>query len=337
MKGIRLTAALLSSILCCGPLVSCGDDDDPKKPIEVPELPTPAYESASAKYEISTPGSEWSSIELTASGEYIIIENSNSYDYWSMSKVPVLKGAAHAGGLIVPRSVKSRAWYNNIIHGRYTKVSDNEFNLIGFGTIVIEGGQSDAISLSITTSGGQPVTVTALKASQDPSSKLTDAVCRTWNIDDLGLRIKINKDMVFEGRRPRGEFNTLMSEANAAMLDYMRSHYPEYYDDDDEYDDELDDLDFNAKSITFTKSGTYLVIYSNDILAVSTWHWENESEGRLYYSWDYNVGMGYNNGRSGTALVSFEGQDLVIRESGATVEDGVRLAVETAYYCSESK
>lgn len=80
IKDKKLTVlGLVAAIVLSMAFISCSDsDDDPTS--DVITLETPVYDNVSAKYEIRDNSSDISSIELTASGNYIIIySNTSSY------------------------------------------------------------------------------------------------------------------------------------------------------------------------------------------------------------------------------------------------------------------
>ncbi len=293
---------------------------------EVPALPTPEYESSSAKYEITQSSSSISSIELTASGEYII---ESAYSYRG---VPQKKSVKTNTSCLLLRQPVSRAYNGGIIAGKYVKISDTEYILEGFGSIVIEGNTSDAFSLQITPSDGGTTTVAAKKASELPDSKINDALCRTWNIDDLGVKITLNKSIIYDKTKPASKMDELLQESQTALANYFMNHFGADADEFDPYEP----LGYYATQVIITKSGTYMVKYSNGGLAVSTWHWINESKGQFQFSWDYDNPDSSGNGNA-TNYVSFKGQQLSIREVHTMSEDGVALTTQTVYGCSMAK
>ena len=55
---------------------SCSDDDNSVTP---PDLGTPPFEAVSGKYDVTSTGSPYESIELTASGNYIVVLDNGGY------------------------------------------------------------------------------------------------------------------------------------------------------------------------------------------------------------------------------------------------------------------
>ena len=72
MKKIKTILFSLMAILCLGNLSSCSSSDDNDGD---GKLETPQYAADAAKYEITDESSEVKSIELTESGQYIVIMN----------------------------------------------------------------------------------------------------------------------------------------------------------------------------------------------------------------------------------------------------------------------
>ena len=109
--GILLLAVAMTGITACS-----SDDDDTN-------FSTPQYESVSAYYEVTSHNSDIKSVELTSSGNYIVIrDNASSRQAYFFSRF-----------VIAPDEDETRATtYQNIIKGRFTKISDTEFELEGF-------------------------------------------------------------------------------------------------------------------------------------------------------------------------------------------------------------
>lgn len=92
---------------------SCSDDEGGSTP--APSLPTPAYESVSGLYDVTTAGSPYESIELGASGNYIVTLNPDGY----MKSAP----ATSRTSLLRHRTPQTRAAQSgNIIYGTFRNV-----------------------------------------------------------------------------------------------------------------------------------------------------------------------------------------------------------------------
>ena len=266
----KLATGLVFAALCFPFVItSCYfGGDDPLEPYEAGEFNKPKFESASALYNITSGNSGLQSIELTASGIYVVIpkhSGTKSFDDHMFD--------SHT------KYVSTRSSDDGIIYGHYTKKGNGVFVLAGFGTIVVKGGEDNAVSLDITLDNGSKMEVGAQKADQYESSLKTNALCRTWDLGKVVLH-KSNGDITYD-----------------SLLEYNNSERQGY---------DPDDLPIQ---IIFTKSGTYIVIYAGGELAVSTWAWENEETGRARYSWDYS------NIYSGDIIdIAFENKQALITE-----------------------
>ena len=280
-------------------LAACNNDDSDNKlgDGKIPNLPVPEYELSSAKYDISSTSSKYASIELTGSGNYIIIPRSGYYDLKNTTQ------ARNTSGLPSPVKISTRA-ENGVIAGKFIKLSDTEFLLEGFGSIVIEGSQSNAYSLQVTPTGGETTTVAATKASTLDSSPITDAICRTWDINTVGGYFKFSGKVLFNKTMPIKDYDLFWESFYAAA--------------DDDYDDDYEPYGYYPTQTIFTKAGTYMVFYSNDRLAISTWRWKNEDKGVLVYAWSYDPD---DFTESNLVTASFSGTQLLLKEEPQIDED----------------
>lgn len=323
MKTFRKVGMAIVAVLLCGSMAACSEDDEDGDGggtgIENVTLAAPDYEEHAALYEFDGNG-EWQSIELTASGNYIITENF----YYSASKMlkPELSKESPIG-----RSLKmlnngvrpTRSSYNGIIYGTYTVNEDGTYVLEGFGTIELVGSEDNAVSLVVTTQNGEAVTMTAEKRNQAPQSAITDALCRTWEIKGFRMVIKFNgKKMLDE----TGYIDNLED-----FVDRISNKVGEDLTKEDLFGE------FMPEEVVFTKAGTYMVSYDNETLAVSTWTWENSATGLLRYSWDYDDM--YDEDASGTASISFKNNNLYITESYKDNEDGDTYEEQSTIILSE--
>jgi len=272
---------------------SCSGDGDNGGDFEEPK-----YESDAARYVITSPGSEYESVELTASGNYIITEKQRTYTF--------SQGMANAARMSFLKSAnpaKTRATDNGIIYGKYTKKSDNEYYLDGFGIIVISSTGDNAYDLEITTNSGNSIVLGANRENMYGESTMTNKLCRTWDLKKAELRAWEN-----------GKF--------MGAVTVTKDNYEEIMGDDE-----------CPVNVVFTKAGTYMVIYSNGELAISTWKWEKESQGLLRYSWNYDAL--YDPEESGLITISFSGKNMVVCEEYEEEYDGEVYKDQAKWYFSE--
>lgn len=165
---------LLLTVLAVASLTSCGSDGDGS--VVIPPSNPPKFESVSGKYEISDNTSPYESVELGASGDYVVTKRG----YTSSQASAKAKGML---SLEREASLTRAATDGGIIYGTYTQIDGNTFNLEGFGVIeLITNGGGTVTGISITPSGGNEMTFSASKAQEMGSDELTEALCRTWKV-----------------------------------------------------------------------------------------------------------------------------------------------------------
>lgn len=179
MRTIFGSAALLAA--CAVPvLTACSDSDEGGNDDEnenIVSLNPPVYEAFSAKYDITDSSSPYESIELCASGDYLVTKRASAASTHSAAdtrRMPLLNA----------RTATNRAVaYENLIYGTYTRQPDGSFRLEGFGTLtLVSDGNQEVTGLSITPEGGTAMTFSAEKAATVADDELTNALCRTWKV-----------------------------------------------------------------------------------------------------------------------------------------------------------
>ena len=298
MKTLRLSGLLLFSMLAFF-VASCGGDssDDSGSGGGSGNLTPPKYESSSALYSITDANSAYKSVEFTASGNYVVTMK-------HAPKVPRRIAAMNQFrfGFIPQHAGMTRNVIDDdIIYGTYTKNGDT-YELEGFGTIVVNGGGSSAVSLDITTTNGTKVTVGAQQQQQYSSSTKTNMLCRTWKMGKVALHVAIPGYPAFD-------------QTYNSWADFVRGYLKmEGYEEGSPYYESIykEMMEESPNQVIFTKSGTYVVFYSNKTLGVSTWKWVDENAGKARYSWDYQSINDPN--ESGAINIDFVGNQLVITE-----------------------
>ena len=147
---------------------SCSDDNDGDGPVMTP----PQYESVSGKYEITASDSPYESIELGASGDYIVTSKGYSSYIASAKQTFIFKSAP------VSRATTS----GNLTYGTYTQVSEGTFNLEGFGTIQLKAGDNGEIESIAISVDGATTEYTTEKAETMGDDNKTNSLCRTWRV-----------------------------------------------------------------------------------------------------------------------------------------------------------
>ena len=326
MKFNLVWGVILALVFGTTLFTACSSDSDGGT-----SLSAPKYESTAAKYEIQNTNAAYQSIELTASGDYIITKRGYRYVR------PVALTTNVVSKFLARPEAGTRATNGNIIYGKYTKISDTEYQLEGFGTIVITGSTDNAVSLQITETGGTPYTLTAAESNQAPESEMTRNLCRTWKIASFRMSLVLGGQTYLDGEYTYdkyGLWNLYNDMKNSGLIapEDMDEDVPTSIDDVDIEDEEL--IEGAPKRIIFTKAGTYMVEYAGEQLAISTWSWTNEAEGLLAYSWNYDSMHGKG---SGVVKVSFRGNQLAIQEGNleADIQSGKNEYVNLTWYMNE--
>lgn len=300
-----------------------GGDDTSGGGSDGTEMEAPRFESSAAKYTITDAGSPYTSVELTASGNYII--------FTSGSQAPATAAAAPATRMSVMSDGAGRPGtryihYSNILSGKYTKTGEGEYELEGFGKLVVSGSGDQSYSLDITLSGGHSYSLKGNRAGTPSSGTMTDNLCRTWEIVQWRAFLRYNGVTMFDFTDPT------IDGLNAKLEAWGREHDPDYTDGDYL-------LDFTSatgpEQVVFTKSGTYMVTYADSHLAVSTWRWGNQEKGMLEYSWDPNAFDP--DGIYGVATAYFRKGNLELTEGFKETEDGFTIEQGTTYTLKEVK
>lgn len=242
---------LMAMTLVCMALgvASCSSDDDGGG--TGTELPAPPYEAVSGKYEITSAASPYESVELGASGNYIVIRSNGGYSAKAQAARVARKSLTSGGtGGRATRATTD----GNCIYGTFTSLGSNEYALEGFGTVKLAYTGDRVTGIEIT-AGGTTQAYTAEKAPTIGDDNASNALCRTWRIERVR---NVRTD------RHNGE-------------KYEESATP---DNPGDYGS-----DFPTEAL-FSKSGTYLIKYLDGTLDIAEWKWKNRGDGTLYYAWE---------------------------------------------------
>lgn len=256
-KVIRMILSVFVLILTVQVFVSC-DSEDGVPPLTDSTLTPPEFEKNSGKYEITDEASPYSSVELGASGNYIVTRS----DYRS-------RAVAASPFMMTRRAMdaaQSRASENNgMIYGTYTVTPDGKFDLEGFGVLelVSDGKNGQITELKITPAGQPEMVFTAKKAPTVGDDEMTNALCRTWVLKKcIDMEIDMaTKDTISYDEYPSADW----PESQSEYLEVM-----------------------------FSKSGTYLQFFGYGELEGGFWRWENQANGTIRCS--YLTGYGYESG-----------------------------------------
>ena len=163
------------AMLCLCTLVTgftaCSDDDNSVTP---PDLETPPFEAVSGKYNVTSADSPYESIELGASGNYIVVLDNGGYSA-SVARHTALFDR------ITPqtRAVQS----GNIIYGTFTDLGNGVYRLDDFGTIeLVAGSNGEVTGIEVDSSRYGSTSLAVQKEQSMADSSMTNALCRTWRV-----------------------------------------------------------------------------------------------------------------------------------------------------------
>lgn len=218
-------------------------------------LPTPAFVGVSALYEVQTENSGIQSVELTEGGQYIITKAPSS-TYQVIRKKGLLRSTP------TMRVVED----DNLISGTYTKVSNVEYDLEGYGKLKVNVFEDDGKFATITLLpiDGGSIAVDVMAKTPVSNSNMTANLCRTWIPESLEEKEWENGVLVWH-----------------AVYDYATKQVSVKVGIDGDRIEE----DWLEKVI-FSKAGTYICFYDDDTFEKSYWGWEDETAGLLSYWYD---------------------------------------------------
>jgi hypothetical protein len=144
-------------------------------------------DTISEKWEITTPGSAFSSFEFNQDHNYIAVKNP---------------------------SVESD---NPVRFGKYTMSAKDVINLSDLGVIKIKDDNSKNLNISFSpiNEPGREVSFSAVKAERMPESREIDIFCRTWKVvncttkENIGMLLFISNAGTYFFTTPGGEANSL--------------------------------------------------------------------------------------------------------------------------------
>ncbi len=185
MKKIKYWAIALAAVALPLGFASCGGDDDENE-LWKGELPNPKFESDAVMFNVNN-NSDIESIELTASGNYIIMPSGN--DAYQPQMAPA---RGEVTSRFFSKRSATRSYEEYGVFGEYKKIKDGVYDLIGYGTLTIENDSKVNLALD----NGQDLNLDVTREKEMPSSSLNDRLCRTWYITGVKFKVYDRKDNV---------------------------------------------------------------------------------------------------------------------------------------------
>lgn len=317
--GTKVFTLMLAALACMA-VTACGSDDDEDGDSS---LETPKYETESAKYTITDESCDYESIELTESGNYIIVcrtatSFANAKQVGKVDRKPVkLFGNA--------KKAVTRGSDSGILYGTYTKTDNGEYDLDGIGILKIIESDGTACTLQLTHTNGTVENIQGSRKSVASDSDFTKKVCRTWKIE------KIRLYYIENGKTIYNISGSSFSELGENMKAWAKANDDEYDEIDWEYIDWAEDGE--PYQLVITRSGTYMVYYRDSSIAVARWRWLSEADGQFQYDWGYD----WTDDDSGEAWFKLSSGKLLITEKEAESEDGDTYESGLEYTLTEVK
>lgn len=233
MNVLNIGKYLAMAALVMGTMTACSSDDD-NDGGGASSFETPKYEADAAKYVMDETQSPYESIELTASGNYVITPsqytNAKKHNTNGTRSETGKKGMA----LLMKGMLSDRITadgnitrgdddyiYSHIAYGKYTKTGENEYTLEGFGTVTITADSNgNAYSIVIKKNGGSAEEYTAKKQNPDLNSTKSNMLCRTWSIAGYRYYAKLNGKTIVDFKD-----NTLKGLATQ-MYNWLKKNDP---------------------------------------------------------------------------------------------------------------
>lgn len=181
-------------------------------------------------------------------------------------------------------------------YGSFEKIGDKEYRLSNGDEIDLKEATGSDSKITYRGHGGR-ISNVYVNVNTPSDGAADTSICRTWNMDSFELF------MYWCGH--------YVVHAKQAMVDgQVKTSFDvnmDIYDDEDQEDVVGDDGEYCYKVI-FSKNGTYMCFYMNGEVGISTWTWQDKSQGTLYYNW--NEG----GADDGYVTVRFAGKQMRIYE-----------------------
>ena len=246
-----LWMGILLMVMCFG-MTACTEEGGNDDELDI-TLTTPAFATISALYEVEMGNTDIKSVELTESGQYIIIKDGPKV--YEVSRKGLLRVAPQV------RAIEQE----NMISGEYSKVSNVEYALEGYGTLKVNVFADDGKFATITLFpiNGGSVAMDVVAKEPVSTSDMTQLLCRTWYPETCEMKEWENDRLVWHG-----------------MLDFAKKEVIKYVTLDGEHFEGDEWL----QKVIFSKSGTYTCYYEDDF-DMASWYWVDETTGQFGYYW----------------------------------------------------
>ena len=259
--------ALKSSVLCLGLIVasstlilhSCDNgDDDEDNPSGLFEgtLSDAPYEADAVKYTV-TGNTEIGSIELTSSGNYLVLPPETSTQHQSnLSSKTSATGASYLRKH--EKTLSRNISTNRCSFGTFTKDTDGSYILKDYGTLRVAGNNL----LQLTKTGeSQVMTLNVEKLTAITDNRLNNRLCRTWHPVSVTLKYYDTNDKLLH--------TEIIDSPEELQEDYVNY-------------------------VVVSKSGSFFQVdYDSSISGYGSWKWTDSEKQIFQFQWldeDYPEG-----------------------------------------------
>lgn len=327
MKKIKLLWAIIfATVMSLGFTACSSDDDEPEDPQnDISQFTNPTMADEAARFTITDADAPYSSVELTESGKYVVLPSFYAQTQAADQAKPKCQFAS-------VNPAQSRSGADGVFTGKYTKVSEGEYILEGFGSLTVTGSSQEACELIICLENGTEINLGAQKEEVLATDPTTLALCRSWKFEQVRFRETYSGIVVSDRSSDIKDLSNLSKQIGQDIYNFMQKYGA--LDEGDTPSDYEPDLSGMAEEAIFTKTGSYL-LFLNGQLSANIWRWNNKDEREIRYS--HNISDLQDPEYSNNAWLTFNGTQLTVYESRAESDEGDIMKIETWSTLSELK
>lgn len=338
MKNLKYFFTVTFALVIGGVISSCSKDSDSS---DGEGSARPDYRAESAMFTINQ-SSKYSMIELTESGNYLVVLSNSPYPNYAPS---VEQANEYTSILVAPwaePATRSKT-VGNLITGKYTKTDELQYELEGFGSLKVVKTDENNVVLDIKETDGTSFSLPATIVEKYEGSTNTTGLCRTWTIQNTHLKARMEfqgEKFSFEKTVNGGDIPTLMISMYTDLYKWAASISSKMgqtiTQDQVNYmiQEQTEKIKASvpvASSILFSQAGTYIVFYANDTFGVAKWNWINEDETTIRYAWDRIYGTNQSTNVSGNCDVALSGKQCKLIESKSQYNENGMIESTTTY------
>lgn len=316
----------MTFVLCLGGLSACSSDDDGSGD-DGGDGGNPIENADAARYEITDPNADISFIELTEGGQYFVGSDE----------------ADHGAKPMLARSPAQRPDYGHadgLYYGDYTKGSNGEFVLNGYGTLTVTKN-GEVYEVKVVHEGSTtPKSYSARKAtSTEPISTTAKNLCRTWKFQSVAYSYKVGSYVNWDLKA--NSMRELNIQMKAKMKELSLKNGGEWtQEDEDSWNESIESAyEEQPNRLTFTGSGSMFIRYGGNGVVSSKWRmsgnklqiWDCDDETSEWrWSNDFFMSSKYNifDECSSETVPEVKGNTLTITQTLSGSADGFGVVMK---------